>query len=68
MGILDREDVAGQQICDRAREQSAVRIAQAVDPYSRFVRAEQARWAEARAALRDRASSFRDNWRRSVGT
>jgi small GTP-binding protein len=48
---------------ERAREQSAVRIAQAVDPYSRFVRAEQARWTEARSvlsALRDRASSFRE--------
>jgi hypothetical protein len=48
---------------DRAQQQSAERIAQAVDPYSRFVRAEQARWVEARSALsalRDRASSFRD--------
>jgi hypothetical protein len=48
---------------ERAREQSGVRIAQAVDPYSRFVRAEQARWTEARSvlsALRDRASSFRE--------
>lgn len=48
---------------DRAQQQSADRIAQAVDPYSRFVRAEQARWVDARAtlsALRDRASSFRD--------
>jgi small GTP-binding protein len=48
---------------ERAQEQSAARIAHAVDPYSRFVRAEQARWSEARealAALRDRAASFRD--------
>jgi hypothetical protein len=48
---------------DRAQEQSATRIAQAVDPYSRFVRAEQTRWTEARtslSALRDRASAFRD--------
>jgi hypothetical protein len=48
---------------ERAQQQSAVRIAQAVDPYSRFVRAEQTRFTEARgalAALRDRAGSFRD--------
>jgi small GTP-binding protein len=48
---------------ERAQEQSAARIAQAIDPYSRFVRAEQGRWVEARSALatlRDRASSFRD--------
>jgi small GTP-binding protein len=47
---------------ERAQEQSAARIAQAVDPYSRFVRAEQTRWTDARAtlaALRDRAGSFR---------
>jgi hypothetical protein len=47
----------------RAQEQSAERMANAVDPYSRFVRAEQARWLEARTtlgALRDRASAFRD--------
>jgi small GTP-binding protein len=47
----------------RAQEQSAERIANAVDPYSRFVRAEQTRWLEARTtltALRDRASAFRD--------
>ena len=48
---------------ERAQEQSAVRIGQAVDPYSRFVRAEQSRWMEARtalSALRDRAASFRE--------
>jgi small GTP-binding protein len=48
---------------ERAQEQSGTRIAQAVDPYSRFVRAEQARWTEARAtlsSLRDRAGSFRN--------
>jgi hypothetical protein len=48
---------------ERAQEQSAARIANAVEPYSRFVRAEQARWLAARdalAALRDRASAFRD--------
>jgi small GTP-binding protein len=47
----------------RAQEQSAERIANAVDPYSRFVRAEQTRWLEARttlSTLRDRASAFRD--------
>ena len=47
---------------ERAQEQSAARIAQAVDPYSRFVRAEQSRWTDARtvlASLRDRAGSFR---------
>jgi small GTP-binding protein len=48
---------------ERAQEQSGTRIAQAVDPYSRFVRAEQARWTDARAtlsSLRDRAGSFRN--------
>lgn len=48
---------------ERAQEQSAARIAQAVDPYSRFVRSEQTRWTEARrtlATLRDRASTFRN--------
>ena len=48
---------------EHAQEQSAVRIAHAVDPYSRFVRAEHARWTEARqalAALRDRTAAFRD--------
>lgn len=47
---------------ERAQEQSGTRIAQAVDPYSRFVRAEHARSTEARAtlsSLRDRAGSFR---------
>jgi hypothetical protein len=47
---------------ERAQEQSASRIAQAVDPYSRFVRAEQTRWTDARgtlSALRDLAGSFR---------
>lgn len=48
---------------ERAQEQSRSRIQQAVDPYSRFVRAEQARWTDARAtltSLRDKASSFRE--------
>jgi ABC-type transport system involved in cytochrome bd biosynthesis fused ATPase/permease subunit len=48
---------------EHAQAQSATRIANAVDPYSRFVRAEQTRWTEARsalAALRDRAAAFRD--------
>jgi small GTP-binding protein len=47
---------------EHAQEQSAVRIAHAVDPYSRFVRAEQVRWSDARQALsglRDRAAAFR---------
>jgi small GTP-binding protein len=47
---------------ERAQEQSAERIARTVDPYSRFVRAEQTRWTDASqtlAALRDRAASFR---------
>lgn len=47
---------------ERAQEQSSARIAQAVEPYSRFVRAEQSRWSDARtvlASLRDRAGSFR---------
>jgi small GTP-binding protein len=48
---------------ERAQEQSAARIGRAVEPYSRFVRAEQTRWTDARttlAALRDRAGSFRE--------
>jgi hypothetical protein len=46
---------------DRAREASAARIEDAVSPYARFVRAEQERWAGARAelqSLRDRTSAF----------
>jgi hypothetical protein len=46
---------------DRAQERSASRIADAVTPYARFVRAEEGRWAGARTdltALRDRASAF----------
>ena len=48
---------------ERAQEQGRTRIEDAVAPYSRFVRAEQQRWTEARAALgslRDRAGTFRD--------
>jgi hypothetical protein len=48
---------------EHAQTQSAQRIATAVDPYSRFVRAERERWTEARsalAALHDRAAAFRD--------
>ena len=47
---------------ERAQEAGATRMTQAIGPYSRFVRAEQSRWAEARdtlSALRDRAASFR---------
>src|SRR4029453_12145762 len=36
---------------ERAQQQSADRIANAIDPYSRFVRTEQARWTEARIDL-----------------
>jgi small GTP-binding protein len=48
---------------ERAQEQSGQRIANAVDPYSRFVRAEQSRWRDARdtlGTLRDRAAAFRN--------
>ena len=48
---------------ERAQEQSGTRIGQAVEPYSRFVRAEQTRWTDARktlTSLRDRAGSFRE--------
>jgi small GTP-binding protein len=48
---------------ERAQEQSAQRIATAVEPYSRFVRAERTRWQQARdtlGGLRDRAAAFRD--------
>ncbi len=60
--LRERLAVALRTEFERAREQSSARIAQAVDPYSRFVRAEQTRWTEARSslnALRDRAGSFR---------
>jgi small GTP-binding protein len=46
---------------DRAQGRSASRIADAVAPYARFVKSEQARWSEARGqltALRDRAAAF----------
>jgi small GTP-binding protein len=48
---------------ERAQQQSASRIQQAIDPYSRFVRAEEARWTESRGALgrlRERALRVRD--------
>jgi small GTP-binding protein len=48
---------------EHAQSQSAQRIASAIDPYSRFVRAEQARWEEARrvlSTLRERANAFRE--------
>jgi small GTP-binding protein len=48
---------------ERAQQSSMSRIQQAVDPYSRFVRAEETRWLETRAtltSLRDKASRFRD--------
>jgi small GTP-binding protein len=47
---------------ERAQEQSATRIAQAVDPYSRFVRAEQSRFSDARrtlGTLSERTNAFR---------
>jgi small GTP-binding protein len=46
---------------DRAREGSAARIAEAVAPYARFVKAEESRWSTARtefAALRERTREF----------
>jgi hypothetical protein len=49
---------------ERATSQSSARIAQAVDPYSRFVRAEQSQWGESQAtlsALRARARSLLDD-------
>lgn len=48
---------------EHAQEQSQSRLRQAIDPYSRFVRAEQSRWTDARvtlSALRDSAATFRD--------
>jgi ABC-type transport system involved in cytochrome bd biosynthesis fused ATPase/permease subunit len=38
---------------DRAREQSQLRLADAMAPYTRFVRAEEGRWAGARQTLSD---------------
>jgi small GTP-binding protein len=46
----------------RATQASAARIDRTVEPYSRFVRAEQTRWQESRtvlARLRDQAKAFR---------
>jgi len=46
---------------ERSREQSAERIASAIAPYSRFVKAEEVRWTEARRrllSLRDRTATF----------
>jgi hypothetical protein len=40
---------------DRAREQSHLRLADAVAPYARFVRAEDERWRQAQQTLRDLA-------------
>jgi hypothetical protein len=40
---------------DRAREQSHLRLADAVAPYARFVRAEEGRWRQAQQTLRDLA-------------
>jgi hypothetical protein len=60
--LRERLGVALRGEFERAQEQSAARIGRAVEPYSRFVRAEGARWSEARGALgalRDRAGSFR---------
>jgi hypothetical protein len=48
---------------EHAQEQSQSRLREAIDPYSRFVRAEHLRWTDARgtlSALRDRAATFRD--------
>jgi small GTP-binding protein len=48
---------------ETATSQSSDRIARAVEPYSRFVRVEQAQWTECRnslSALRGRARSFLD--------
>jgi hypothetical protein len=48
---------------ERAQALGRSRIDEAVAPYSRFVRAERERWADARGALtalRDRAAAFRD--------
>ena len=61
--LRDRLATALRTEFEQAQAQSATRIATAVDPYSRFVRAEQARWSDARealTALRDRAAAFRD--------
>ena len=62
-GLRQRLGAALRTEFQRAQEQSAERIANAVDPYSRFVRAERSRWLDARTilgALRDRASAFRE--------
>jgi small GTP-binding protein len=48
---------------ERATAGSSARIARAVEPYSRFVRAEQALWSEVKTTLtrlRDRTRSFRN--------
>jgi uncharacterized membrane protein (DUF4010 family) len=52
----------------RATAASAARIGETVAPYDRFVRSEQARWQDARAAfsqLRDRTRAFRTRLNRA---
>ena len=52
---------------DRAREQSRLRLADAVAPYSRFVRAEEQRWRAAHDALgtlSERAAASSRAWTR----
>ena len=61
-GLRERLAHALRTEFEHAQEQSRARIAHTVDPYSRFVRAEQVRWTDARqslSALRDRAAAFR---------
>ena len=52
---------------DRARERSQLRLADAVAPYSRFVRAQDSRWRSAAAILRDLADRS-DAMRAAVDT
>jgi small GTP-binding protein len=62
--LRERLAVALRTEFERAQEQSAARMAGAVDPYSQFVRAEQGRWQEAKeslASLASRAAAFRQN-------
>jgi hypothetical protein len=61
--LRERLSAALRMEFERAGDESRGRIGQAIAPYSRFVRAEHARWSEARgtlAFLRDRAGTFRE--------
>jgi ABC-type transport system involved in cytochrome bd biosynthesis fused ATPase/permease subunit len=50
-GLRERLSAALRTEFESARDRSALRLADGIAPYARFVRAEQARWSDVRAAL-----------------